>query len=86
MGQGETLLLRDARDGVATDPNSEVHEEMMGLTFKFRAGEFFQNNPFVIPKMVEYTVAQVCGAGSILLRLPITSCCFLLLLASPARV
>lgn len=58
---GATLLLRDARDGVATDPNAEVYEEMMGLTFKFRAGEFFQNNPFVIPKMVEYTVAQACA-------------------------
>ena len=35
----------------------------------------------------DYIIRQVSGwAGSVLLRLPIASCCFLLLLASPARV
>ena len=44
--KGATLLLRHARDGVEVDPNASVVEDLAGetfrLSFRFKAGEFFQ--------------------------------------------
>jgi len=55
--KGATLLLRHANEGVVTDNNSYVTTTVKGLTFKFLAGNFFQNNPFMLPVMVDYVVA-----------------------------
>ena len=43
---------------MATDPDECVFERVGHLTFKFKAGEFFQNNPFVLPKLVDHVVTQ----------------------------
>lgn len=54
--KGATLLLRDAGDGVETDPNVYVKTTVKDLVFRFKAGNFFQNNPFMLPKMVDLVV------------------------------
>jgi tRNA/tmRNA/rRNA uracil-C5-methylase (TrmA/RlmC/RlmD family) len=45
--RGAILLSRDADDVVETN---------QGLTFRFQAGNFFQNNPCMLPKMVDLAV------------------------------
>lgn len=55
--KGATLLLRDAAEGVVTDHNAYVTTTVKELTFRFLAGNFFQNNPFMLPVMVDYVVA-----------------------------
>jgi len=54
--KGATLLLRDAGDGVETDHNVYVKTTVKDLVFRFKAGNFFQNNPFMLPKMVDLVV------------------------------
>lgn len=74
--KGATLLLRDSIDGyVCTDP-TEMCEQMVGdLRFSFHAGEFFQNNPHILPAFADhvknearieggdYLVDAYCGSG-----------------------
>jgi len=63
--KGATLLLRDAlkykvgdlvteEQVVETDNNVYVKTKVKDLTFRFLAGNFFQNNPFMLPIMVDY--------------------------------
>ena len=54
--KGATLLFRDANEGVVTDPNQYVTTTVDGLTFRFLAGNFFQNNPYMLPVMKEHVV------------------------------
>lgn len=56
-----TLLLREAREGVVSDPNAEVSERIGRYSFRFRAGEFFQNNSFILPAFVDYVVGASCA-------------------------
>jgi len=56
--KGGTLLLREVLEGVVSDPKQLVSENVGGLIFHFKAGEFFQNNPYILPKLVEYVVSQ----------------------------
>ena len=61
--RGGTLLLRETLEGVVTDPKATVSEKVGANIFHFKAGEFFQNNPFILPHMVEYVKAAVSGEG-----------------------
>ena len=54
--KGATVLLRDANEGVVTDSNEYVTTPVRHLTFRLRAGNFFQNNPFMLPVMVDLVV------------------------------
>jgi 23S rRNA (uracil1939-C5)-methyltransferase/tRNA (uracil-5-)-methyltransferase len=54
--------LRETNEGVITDPREEVSDTVNGLTFKYTAGSFFQNNPFVLPHMVQYVVDKAKAA------------------------
>ncbi len=45
-----------------TDPREEVSDTVNGLTFQYTAGSFFQNNPFVLPHMVQYVVDKAKAA------------------------
>jgi tRNA/tmRNA/rRNA uracil-C5-methylase (TrmA/RlmC/RlmD family) len=65
--KGATLLLRDAmtytkgdlvteEPVVETDPNVYVKTKVKDLTFRFLASNFFQNNPFMLPVMVDHVV------------------------------
>ncbi len=61
--RGGTLLLRDALEGVVTDPKRIVSEKVGAYIFQFKAGEFFQNNPFILPALVEHVMAAARGDG-----------------------
>ena len=71
-----TLLLREDDNGVTTDFNAICSSTVHGLTFKFPAGSFFQNNPYILGaifKFLESFIAQhkqvkslidtYCGVG-----------------------
>ncbi len=56
--KGATLLLRESAEesGLVITENNEVCEEHIGdLRFQFAAGEFFQNNPSILPAFTEHT-------------------------------
>ena len=59
--RGGTLLLREVMEGVVTDPKQFVSEKVGELIFHFKAGEFFQNNPYILPQLVAYVVQQADG-------------------------
>ncbi len=61
--KGATLLLRDSYDGVATDPKKIISQKVGSLLFQVQAGEFFQNNPFILPEMVDYVINEARGDG-----------------------
>ena len=54
--KGATLLLRDANEGVITDNNEWVTTTVKDLTFRLKAGNFFQNNPYMLPVMDDLVV------------------------------
>lgn len=62
--EGSSLLLRATPDGVFTTHNQEVTELVGHLSLRFKAGDFFQNNPFILPKLVDYVVTQTTVSGS----------------------
>ena len=62
--RGATLLLRDTGNGVMTDPAAPALTTVGGLTFEFLAGDFFQNNPFILEAFVGYAVDQARAAGA----------------------
>lgn len=61
--RGGTLLLRDVLEGVVSDPQAIVSERVNALTLQFKAGEFFQNNPFLLPEMVDYVAGEAAAEG-----------------------
>ena len=72
--KGATLLLRETMEGVITDAKALVTERVGNRVFQFKAGEFFQNNPFILPTFANYVTDQAsdgsrylidayCGAG-----------------------
>ncbi len=46
--RGATLLLRQCEEGVVTDPKAIVSQVVGNVRYRFKAGEFFQNNPFIL--------------------------------------
>ena len=61
--RGGTLLLRDTLEGVVNNPKAIVSEIVGELTFQFKAGEFFQNNPYILPDLVEFVKFHASGNG-----------------------
>lgn len=61
--KGGTLLLRAADVGVEIDPSSVVTERVGDIVYQFQAGEFFQNNPFILPQLIA-TVIEHASAGT----------------------
>ncbi len=63
--KGATLLFRQGvKDGevhVETNFREIMEEEVMGVTFKYRASEFFQNNAFALPALVQHVMDLVKG-------------------------
>ena len=60
---GATLLLRETEEGVATDHRAIVTEAVGDLKFRFKASEFFQNNPVLLPQLIEHVSRQARGKG-----------------------
>ncbi|MDR0595907.1 MAG: class I SAM-dependent RNA methyltransferase [Puniceicoccales bacterium] len=71
--RGGTLLLREGNEGITTDSNAIVAQNIGKFVFRFKGGSFFQNNSYVLPKMVkfvtevsrgcDYLVDAYCGVG-----------------------
>ena len=45
---------------IAEDPRLAV-ETVEGVTFSFKAGEFFQNNPYILPKFTSFVREQAAA-------------------------
>jgi len=61
--KGVTLLLRVSEGKVITDNRMIATEHVGGQKFDFLAGEFFQNNPFILPQFTGY-VRDQASAGN----------------------
>lgn len=61
--KGGTLLLRHSSEGVVTDMKAVTSEVVEGVLFQYVAGEFFQNNPYVLPKLIRFAVEQAAATG-----------------------
>jgi 23S rRNA (uracil1939-C5)-methyltransferase len=61
---GATLLVREAASGVTVDPRAVITEEVGELSLQFLAGDFFQNNPFLLPRLAAYVAAEVKTGGA----------------------
>jgi len=63
--RGATLLLRASADGqVITDPKAIATEQVGALEFRFPAGDFFQNNHFILPAFTSYVREQAVASGA----------------------
>lgn len=62
--RGGTLLMRDVLEGVVNDPQDIVSERVGKVTFQFKAGEFFQNNPYILPELVDYVATEASANGA----------------------
>ncbi|WP_411826521.1 class I SAM-dependent RNA methyltransferase [Luteolibacter sp. AS25] len=73
--RGATVLLRATEGRVERNPKAIAREQVGDVKFDFVAGEFFQNNPFILEKFTgyvgekalaggaKYLVDAYCGAG-----------------------
>lgn len=59
-----TLLLRHAQEGVITDYEAVIHEQVGELKLHFLARDFFQNNPFILPAFTRYVREQTAASGA----------------------
>ena len=59
--KGATLLLRATENRVETDHRAPVSEKVGDLKFNFLAGDFFQNNPFILDSFTGYAAEQAKG-------------------------
>lgn len=63
--RGSTLLIRAARNGVITDFHATAEEQVGELRFRFMAGDFFQNNPFILPQFTAYVADRAREGGAL---------------------
>lgn len=61
--KGATLLLRAGLDGVVTEAGASVREPVGGIEFRFPAGDFFQNNPFILESFTGYVAGEAADEG-----------------------
>lgn len=62
--RGSTVLVRAAAEGVETDFKATVSERVGDLEFRFLAGDFFQNNPFILPLFTGYVADRAAEGGA----------------------
>jgi tRNA/tmRNA/rRNA uracil-C5-methylase (TrmA/RlmC/RlmD family) len=62
--KGASLLLRDATSGVTTDFRAKVTEVVNDLTLNFLAADFFQNNPFLLPRLAAHVAGEARAGGA----------------------
>lgn len=62
--RGSTVLIRATGDSVETDFKATATERVGDLTFQFLAGDFFQNNPFILPAFTGYVARQAVAGGA----------------------
>jgi tRNA/tmRNA/rRNA uracil-C5-methylase (TrmA/RlmC/RlmD family) len=61
--RGATILMRATKDRIETNPKAVATEQVGDIHFDFLAGDFFQNNPFILPEFTGH-VAQKASAGN----------------------
>ena len=61
---GATLLLRDAGGKIITGPREVAEEKVGELTFHFLAGDFFQNNPAILPAFTGHAADEAAASGN----------------------
>jgi tRNA/tmRNA/rRNA uracil-C5-methylase (TrmA/RlmC/RlmD family) len=59
-----TLLLRHAQEGVITEYDAVIHEQVGDVKLHFLARDFFQNNPFILPAFTRYVREQAAASGA----------------------
>jgi tRNA/tmRNA/rRNA uracil-C5-methylase (TrmA/RlmC/RlmD family) len=62
LKRGATILIRQHVNGVTCDPREIIEERVGDLQLAFLAGDFFQNNPFILPALVDHVVQQIVEA------------------------
>lgn len=62
--RGSTVLIRATAAGVETDFKATATERVGDLIFRFLAGDFFQNNPFILPLFTGYVAQQASAGGA----------------------
>jgi tRNA/tmRNA/rRNA uracil-C5-methylase (TrmA/RlmC/RlmD family) len=62
--KGASFVLRETAGGVTTDPDARVTERVGALSLEFFAREFFQNNPFLLPRLLDHVIAAAAGDGA----------------------
>ena len=62
--RGATLLVREAASGVTDDPRAVITEQVGDLSLQFLAGDFFQNNPFLLPALVAHVAGEAARGGA----------------------
>lgn len=62
--RGATLLMRASEGTVITNNNAVATEQVGNLTFHFLAGDFFQNNPYILPLFTEYVGRKAAESGA----------------------
>jgi len=62
--RGATVLLRHSLEGVTSDYEATITEEVEGLKLRFLARDFFQNNPFILPAFTGYVREQAAASGA----------------------
>lgn len=62
--RGATLLMRVSEGAVLTNPHAVCTEHVGGLALNFLAGDFFQNNPYILPAFTDYVARQASGKGA----------------------
>jgi 23S rRNA (uracil1939-C5)-methyltransferase len=62
--KGATLLVREASSGVTVDPRAVITEQVGDLSLRFLAGDFFQNNPFLLPRLVDHVAREAAAGGA----------------------
>ncbi|MEM9237516.1 MAG: class I SAM-dependent RNA methyltransferase [Verrucomicrobiota bacterium] len=62
--RGATLLLRATAGRVETNHNAVATEHVGKLSFDFLAGDFFQNNPFILPDFTAHVAAEASSGST----------------------
>lgn len=62
--RGSTVLMRATGEGVETNFKATATERVGDLVFQFLAGDFFQNNPFILPAFTGYVARQASAGGA----------------------
>ena len=56
--------MREAASGVTVDPRAVITEQVGDLSLQFLAGDFFQNNPFLLPRLAAHVAAEAKAGGA----------------------
>lgn len=59
-----TLLMRASEGKVLTESSQTAVEVVEGVRFEFQAGDFFQNNPFILPAFVQHVASEARTDGA----------------------